>query len=113
MPCTVVSRLHSSPEAVLEAPDEPVHGWTVVLRRQPVRLIEGRPEGGYTDSYELICCDCGDNPELDYRDVSADFQRIRGPYTVAAGISAYVQHVRLQHRRLPILAAKLTWRQPG
>ena len=111
-----VRRLHSSPPlrpevAVMEAPDEPALGWTVVLRRQPVHLVEGRPEGGYTDSYELICCDCGDNPELDYRDVSADLQRIRGPYTVSAGIAAYGRHVTLQHRQLPILAANLTWRR--
>ena len=60
--------------------DEPTLGWTVVLRRQPVHLMEGRPEGGYTDDYELVCCDCGDDPDLDYRDVSPRLQRIRGPY---------------------------------
>ena len=94
--------------AVVEALDEPVLGWTVVLRRQPVHLVQGRPEGGYTDSYELICCDCGDNPELDYRDVPADLQRIRGPYTVSGGITAYGQHV-----RLPVHAANLIWRRTG
>jgi hypothetical protein len=26
--------------------DELTLGWTVVLRRQPVHLMEGRPEGG-------------------------------------------------------------------
>jgi hypothetical protein len=86
----------------MEAPDEPALGWTLVLRRQPVHLVAGRPEGGYTDLYELICCDCGDDPELDYRDVSADLQRIRGPYTVSAGIAAYRRHVALRHRQLPI-----------
>ncbi len=25
-------------------------GWTVVLRRQPVRIVQGRVEGGYTDA---------------------------------------------------------------
>jgi hypothetical protein len=110
MPCTAVRQLHNSweceaaasgphHEAVMEALDEPALGWTVVLRRQPIRLIEGRAEGGYTDSYELICCDCGDNPELDYRDVSADLQQIRGPYAISAGISAYGRHVRLRHRQ--------------
>jgi hypothetical protein len=95
----------------VEALDEPALGWTVVLRRQPVHLVEGHPEGGYTDSYELICCDCGDDPELDYRDVPADLQQIRGPYTVSAGIAAYGQHVRLQHRQLPIHVANLTWQR--
>ena len=75
---------------------QPRPDWTVVLRRRPARIVEGRPEGGYTDEFELICCDCGDDPGLDYREVSPALQRIRGPYPVAAGVTAYVQHVR-QH----------------
>jgi hypothetical protein len=43
---------------------QPAVGWTVVLRRQPARLVEGQPEGGYTE-------------------------RIRGRYTFAVGIAAY------------------------
>ena len=74
------------------------HGWTVVLRRQPIRIAEGRPEGGYTDEFEIVCCDCGDDPDLDYREVSPELQQIRGPYPVAAGITAYVKHAR-RHRR--------------
>ena len=93
--------------------DEPALGWTLVLRRQPVHLVEGRPEGGYTDAYELICCDCGDDPDLDYRDVSPDLQRIRGPYRFSAGIEAYGQHVRLQHGQPPIPAASGTRRRTG
>ena len=68
-------------------------GWTVVLRRQPVRIVKGQPEGGYTDVYELICCDCGDDPDVDYRHVGIEFQLIRGPYPFAAGIAAYEKHV--------------------
>jgi len=41
-------------------------------------------DGGYTDAFELICCDCGDHPDVDYRDVSTGLQRIRGPYPLAA-----------------------------
>ena len=78
--------------------DQPGHGWTVVLRRQPVRIVEGQPEGGYTDVYELICCDCGDHPDRDYREVSPALQRIRGPYSIAAGITAYIQHARRHPR---------------
>ncbi len=95
----------------MEALVEQVLGWTVVLRRQPVHLVAGRPEGGYTDSYELICCDCGDDPELDYRDVPADLQRIRGPYTISGGIAAYGQHVRIQHRQRPFHVASRTWQR--
>jgi hypothetical protein len=77
---------------------QPGRGWTVVLRRRPARIVEGRPEGGYTDEYEIICCDCGDDPDLDYREVSSELQRIRGPYPIAAGITAYVKHARRHPR---------------
>jgi len=69
-------------------------GWTVVLRRRPARIVAGRPEGGYTDEWEIICCDCGDDPGLDYREVIPALQRIRGPYPIAVGITAYVEHAR-------------------
>jgi len=77
-------------------------GWTVVLRRQPARLVDGQPQGGYTDVYELICCDCGDDPDLDYRHVSPGFQRIRGPYPFAEGIAAYGKHVKHHHPRTAV-----------
>lgn len=77
---------------------QPGHGWTVVLRRRPARIVEGRPEGGFTDKYEIICCDCGDDPDRDYREVSPELQRIRGPYLIAAGITAYVKHARRHPR---------------
>ena len=81
--------------------DQPALGWTVVLRRQPVRVVEGRAEGGYTDVFELICCDCGDHPDVDYRDVSPGLQRIRGPYPLAAGVAAYDKHLKLSHVQAP------------
>jgi hypothetical protein len=81
--------------------DQPALGWTVVLRRQPTRIVEGRPEGGYTDAFELICCACGDHPDLDYRDISPELQRVRGPYLIAAGVAAYEKHLELRHRRQP------------
>ena len=58
--------------------DQAALGWTVVLRRQPARIVHGQHEGGYTDEYELVCCECGDDPDLDYREISPVFQRIRG-----------------------------------
>ena len=73
-------------------------GWTVVLRRQPVRMVAGRAEGGYTDAYELVCCECGDDLSLDYREVSPELRQIRGPYPFAAGIAAYHRHVARYHR---------------
>ena len=93
--------------------DQPTLGWTVVLRRQPVRIVKGQPEDGYTDAYELICCECGDHPDLDYRDVSPELQRIRGPYAFAVGIAAYGEHVRLRHRPQSVREAGHTRRRKG
>jgi hypothetical protein len=92
--------------------DQPEDGWTAVLRRQPARMVAGRPEGGYTDAFEIICCDCGDHRDLDYCEVAAELQRIRGPYPIADGVAAYEKHLGLHRRpagaagmgRLPMLA---------
>ena len=94
----------------MQAHDQPALGWTVVLRRQPVRIVQGQPEGGYTDAYELVCCECGDHPDLDYRDTSPELQRVRGPYAFADGIAAYGEHIRLQHRQQPVPEAAQTRR---
>ena len=75
--------------------DQPGNGWTVVLRRQPARMVEGLPEGGYTDMFEIICCGCDDHPDLDYSEVSPELQRVRGPYPIAADIATYQKHLRL------------------
>ena len=72
---------------------KPGLGWTAVLRRQPARIVDGRPQGGYTNAFEIICCECGDDPDLDYRQVSSGLQQIRGPYPIAAGVAAYEKHV--------------------
>ncbi len=80
----------------MKTQDQPRQDWTVVLRRRPVCMVQGRPEGGWTDEFEIVCCECGDNPDLDYRDVPPRLQRIRGPYPIAAGLTAYIRHAR-QH----------------
>jgi hypothetical protein len=51
-----------------------------------------------------ICCDCGDDPHLDYREVSPELQRVRGPYPIAEGIAAYKRHLGV-HRQ-PARAAR-------
>jgi hypothetical protein len=63
------------------------------LRRQPVHIVENRVEGGYTSVFEVICRDCGDDPFLDYSEVSPRLQRLRGPYTLRAGLAAYRAHL--------------------
>lgn len=75
----------------------PRPNWTLVLRRMPAWAAEGRPEGRRTDDYELICCDCGDDLDADYRDVAPHLRRLRGPYPIIAGVAAYLRHVRLCH----------------
>jgi hypothetical protein len=54
---------------------------------------------GCRTMFELICYDCGDDPGLDYCDVSPEFERMRGPYLIAEGSTAYREHVGLHHRR--------------
>jgi hypothetical protein len=74
---------------------QPGHGAAASLRRQPARIVLGRMDGGYTGAFEVICCDCGDRPYWDYSEISFQLQRIRGPYTLDAGIIAYEQHLGL------------------
>jgi hypothetical protein len=76
-------------------PGQPGHGPTASLRRQPARITDGRIEGGYTDVFELICPSCGDHPYLDYSQIPARLQQLRGPYPLRAGLAAYEQHIGL------------------
>jgi hypothetical protein len=79
---------------------QPGHGTTASIRRQPVRIVEGRKEGGYRDTFEVVCCDCGDHPYRDYSEISLSLQRIRGPYTtMTAALAAYEQHLGLTTSR--------------
>ena len=82
---------------------QPGHGRSAYLRRQPARIVDGRMEGGYTDVFELVCGQCGDHPYLNYSEVPPRLQRIRGPYTLKAGLTAYENHVGLgtDSRRTP------------
>jgi hypothetical protein len=70
--------------------------------------VEGRPEGGYADVFELICCDCGDDPGLDYREVAPRLQLVRGPYPIAAGVAAYEQH-RRRHQQPGLTCLPPAW----
>jgi len=89
---------------------QPGHGRTAYLRRQPARIVEGWMEGGYTGVFELICGQCGDHPYLAYTQIPPWLQRIRGPYTLEAGLAAYEKHLGLGIGGSP---APDTQRQPG
>jgi hypothetical protein len=85
-------------EAPVIPPGQLGHGLTAVLRRQPLRPGKGRPDSGGTGLFELICgdCgDCGDYPYLDYGEVPAPLQRLRGPRTMRAALAAYDRHLGL------------------
>jgi len=58
-------------------------------------MVEGRVEGGYTSMFELVCCDCGDHPYLDYSQVPDRLQWLRGPRMLEAGLAAYEEHLGL------------------
>jgi hypothetical protein len=89
--------LRMNAEGALPLPraGQPGHGRTASLRRQPVRIADGRIEGGYTDVFELICPGCGDHPYLDYSEVSPRLQQIRGPYPMGEGLAVYAEHLGL------------------
>ena len=96
----------------MTASDQPGDGWTLVLRRQPAWIVDGAPEGDYAADFELICCDCGDDPDLDYCEIRPRLQLVRGPYTIAAGVAAYEQHSR-QHQQLGATCRPATMSNAG
>lgn len=69
-----------SGQATDEAPDDP--------GTSPHGDMDGRMDGGCTSAFELICPSCGDHPYLAYSEIPARLQRIHGPYTMEAGLSA-------------------------
>jgi hypothetical protein len=87
-------RLRNVPQAVVASPPagQPGHGSEAVLRSQPVRVVGGRVEGGYTDMYELVCPSCGDHPDLDYSEISPRLQWLRGPYMLEAALAVFHKH---------------------
>jgi hypothetical protein len=90
-------RMRTDTEDVVTLPlaGQPGHGGTASLRRKPVRIADGRIEGGYTDVFEIICPSCGDHPYLDYSEVSHRLQQIRGPYPMGEGLAVYAEHLGL------------------
>jgi hypothetical protein len=94
-PCDSWLRIGTQVFLRFPLPGQPGHGRTAFVRRRPVRIVDGRMEGGYTDAYELICPSCGDHPYLDFVDVPVQLQRLRGSYVLAAAVAAYEEHLGL------------------
>jgi len=77
----------------------PTRASTMTLRRQKAHTVGGNLDGGYTDTFEIICCDCGDDPRRDYQDVTPRLQRLRGPYVLDTGVTQYEAHVEWHEAR--------------
>ena len=88
------SWLRSDPQGPLPLAGQPGHGRTATLREQSAWVVYNR-EGHRTGLFEIICGDCGDHPYVDYEGIPPRLQRIRGPYTLEAGLAAYAEHVGL------------------
>jgi hypothetical protein len=86
-------RMGSVAGTILPPAGQPGHGRTAFVRRQPVRIVDGRVEGGYTDLFEFICPSCGDNPYVDFSEVPSRLRRLRGPLTLEAALEAYDKHL--------------------
>jgi hypothetical protein len=70
--------------------------WTIRLQGQPADLSTGTLEDD-TAMYELICRYCGDDPDLDYRQIPVGLRQIRGPYPLQAGVAAFLTHNESHH----------------
>jgi hypothetical protein len=76
------------------------HGFGAILRRcQLAPIAHRRAQASHVAEFELICFDCGDNPSLDYSQVSPRLQQIRGPRTMETAWTAYERHLGLAQLR--------------
>lgn len=64
---------------------QPGHGAAAFLRNQPARITDGHILDGFNGVYELICPNCGDDPDLDYLEVASRLQLLRGPRSLTGG----------------------------
>ncbi|MFZ0079984.1 MAG: hypothetical protein WAL13_12815 [Trebonia sp.] len=67
------------------------------LRRRPAGLSVNH-QGGGAGMFEIICRTCGDDPALDYRQVSAEFRQVRGCYPLRIGLVLFFQHQEFHDR---------------
>ena len=86
-------RIEPDADPTLPLAGQPGHGRTSFVRRQPVRIVDGSFEGGYTGVFELICPGCGDHPYLDFTGIPPRLQRLRGPRTLEAALAACHEHI--------------------
>jgi hypothetical protein len=80
---------------MIDHKDEP--DWMIGLRRRPAGLSVNHQDGG-ADMFEIICRMCGDDPALDYLQVSAELRQIRGYYPLRIGLVPFFQHQEFHDR---------------
>lgn len=71
--------------------------WMIGLRRRPAGLSVNHQDGD-PGMFEIICRMCGDDPALDYRQVSAELRQIRGCYPLRIGLVPFFQHQEFHDR---------------
>ena len=86
-------RSGSDVASAVALPGHPGHGSAAFLRKQLVRIVDGRIHGDCNGVYELICPNCGDHPDVDYSEVPQRLQRLRGLRTLVDGLAAYRKHL--------------------
>lgn len=91
--------------ASMKTRKQPRGAWTTVLRRRPVRVVDVRAEGGYTEDSEGACCECGKDPDLNYREVSPE--RWRSASRPMSSTSGGIQSQRITKG---VGTARMAWR---
>jgi hypothetical protein len=86
-------RSQSDVASAVALPGQPGHGSAAFLRKQLVRIVDGRIHGGCNGVYELICPNCGDHPDVDYSGVPPRLQRLHGLRTLVDSLAAYRKHL--------------------
>jgi hypothetical protein len=77
---------------------------TAFIRPRQGKLAEGQSGERVWDStaegpYEVICPGCGDDPDRDWSEISAELRRVRGMYRTREGAeAALMDHIGMQTR---------------
>jgi DNA-binding CsgD family transcriptional regulator len=80
---------------MIDRKDKP--DWIIKLRRRPAGLSVNHQDDG-AGMFEIICRLCGDDPALDYLQVSPELRQIRGCYPLRIGLVPFFQHQEFHDR---------------
>jgi hypothetical protein len=77
---------------------------TAFVRLRQGKLVDGPAGQRVWDEttegpYEIVCPGCGDDPDRDWSEISAELRRIRGIYSTRAGAdAALMDHIGMETR---------------